>query len=197
MARLNRIVKLEALEASIGQNRPIASSVSFEVTDGQYCEYTFQGGFILPAYKPFSDDIPRKHKLMAILKKDIPEDLVAHYARIWERFLDVFANELDATDCETITFAFHYNSNKSLDTPDAVYNGDPFKDYPLILEKKVFYLNPTAYVFYDFVVRKGGDLVVAKVEGIPHFALPSLMEFIGAYLGYAESQTEAKELQLA
>lgn len=194
MARLNRIVKLEALKASIEENRPVVSYVDFHDTDGKVCEYTFNGWFTLPEYNLY--DKSRKVHLIDILKKDIPWDLVAHYARIWEKFLGVFANGIDATDCKTITFGFIYNPDKSLDTPDIVYNGDPFVDYPVVLDEKVFYLSPIGYVFYDFIIKKDNQ-IVAKVEGIPHFGLPSLLEFLGKYLGQAEENVVEQELQAA
>ncbi|MEM5877398.1 MAG: hypothetical protein QXF12_00815 [Candidatus Aenigmatarchaeota archaeon] len=194
MARLNRIVKLEALKASIEENRPVVSYVDFQDTDGKVCEYTFNGRFNLPEYKLAAYDKTRKANLLDILKKDIPLDLFAHYARIWDKILSVFASGIDATDCKTITFGFIYNPDKSLDTPDIVYNGDPFVDYPVVLDEKVFYLSPIGYVFYDFIIKKDNQ-VVAKVKGVPHFALPSLLEFLGKYLGHAKENVVERDLQ--
>lgn len=180
---------MDVLDASIGYNVPFVSSVNFHDTFGKYCEYTFKGGFKIPEASEY-DAIGLENTLLSIMRESVYDVLIVHYNKVCKSFLNILCKGLDASDnFETVTFSFIYNKEKSLNDPVETLTWCTFDNPPVKDPRLLFYMSPEVHNFYDFVIKvksDEGEKILDKLEGIPHFLVPSFMRMIGIWLWHAK-----------
>ncbi|MEM5877495.1 MAG: hypothetical protein QXF12_01320 [Candidatus Aenigmatarchaeota archaeon] len=161
--------------------------------------------------------------LYDILYKDCPRDLVIHYARLWGKVINIFNgfcafySEFETYDkavrrpYDKVVFFLTYNHERSLDNPKEIFTewrewaegqsdceredcGEWHAD-----SSDAIQVIPSFHLFYDlgvYVYRDGAIYLqhpTQVIRGIPHFAIPSILKFIGACLSQAQLISELKQ----
>lgn len=184
--------------------------VDFKQTEGHSCEFIFEGGFYIHGYRPHNPELDMcgpyiNVSLYDILYKDCPRDLVIHYARLWGKVINIFNgfcafySEFETYDkavrrpYDKVVFSLAYNHERSLDSHKEIFtewHADPSDAIQVIPSFHLFY-DLGVYVYKDGAVSLEHPTQVIK--GIPHFAIPSILKFIGACLSQAQLISELEQ----
>lgn len=155
-------------------------SVTFEQSEGHSHQFLLRGGFTIKGTKSANLDLYAE-----LRETGVSEDLIAHYSVIWDYFQFVMSNNYDFSLSDVVNVQIRNNPNMS-----ANYHASIMKytnDYP---REGRFTTDISKRVFYDFVVV-ANDKEVIKVSGIPHFAVPAVMRYIGKWLQLADTTSPA------
>lgn len=92
------------------------------------------------------------------MRESVYDVLIIRYNKVWKKFLNILRKGLDVSnDCETVTFSFIYNNEKSLNDPVETLTWCTFDNPPVKDPRLLFYMSPEVYNFYDFVIKVKND----------------------------------------
>lgn len=150
--------------------------VTFEQSEGYSHQFLLQGGFAIKGAKAESLDLYAE-----LRETGVSEDLITHYSVIWDYFQFVMSRNYDFSLSNVVTIGMRHNPKMSANSHASIMKYT--NDYP---REGRFTTDISKRVFYDFVVVANDEEVI-KVTGIPHFAVPAVMRYIGKWLQLAEA----------
>ncbi|MEM5878149.1 MAG: hypothetical protein QXF12_04700 [Candidatus Aenigmatarchaeota archaeon] len=165
---------------------------NFSQSSGFNHYFTVNGGFIVDRNKTGSIDL--YHELKETGVHDV---LIEHYSKLFDLINKVMLDyNLDFTDYDRVDFNIQVNMSESFNYYEdlIVYSEDGDSDN--------FLTDISKRVFYDLIIEgiqthKGEFYAkdkVTHITGIPHFAIPALINFLKKWLQLAETPVTENEL---